>query len=200
VTAFGSFLLLMIPGRRKPVVGMVVRRGHVLLLVCVFSLTSLPLPIIVQPAWAGGGGMPTPTRTPTPSPSSTPTRTPTAPGGATTLGVKHYHFDHLGSTQVITNDDGTVFEYVRYRPYGEVRGHWNRAKQSISDCYDDRYCREFTGYNTEPYFELEYAGARVYDPGLGMFLTHDPAAQFANPYLYGGGNPANGTDPNGTWL
>src|SRR5262249_541075 len=45
--------------------------------------------------------------------------------------------------------------------------------------------------------QLEYAGARFYDPSLGMFLTHDAAHQFANPYSYGGGDPVNGTDPTG---
>jgi len=29
---------------------------------------------------------------------------------------------------------------------------------------------------------------------------HDPAAQFASPYSYGGGNPVNGTDPTGAWF
>jgi len=31
-----------------------------------------------------------------------------------------------------------------------------------------------------------------------MFLTHDPARQFANPYAYGPWDPVNGTDPTGT--
>jgi hypothetical protein len=30
-----------------------------------------------------------------------------------------------------------------------------------------------------------------------MFLTHDPARQYANPYSYGNGDPMNGTDPSG---
>jgi RHS repeat-associated protein len=113
-------------------------------------------------------------------------------------GIVHYHLDHLGSTQVITNPDGSVFEYIRYKPYGEPR-HYNPngTPQTINTCGDDQYCHEFTGYESDPTSGLEYAGARFYDPNLGMFLTHDPARQFASPYTYTNWNPVNSTDPNG---
>jgi RHS repeat-associated protein len=57
--------------------------------------------------------------------------------------------------------------------------------------------RTFTGYEDEFLSDLQYAGARFYDPELGQFLTHDPAGQFASPYAYGPGDPVNGTDPTG---
>ncbi len=41
-----------------------------------------------------------------------------------------------------------------------------------------------------------YFGARFYDPLFGIWLTPDPAGQFANPYAYGG-DPLNYIDPNG---
>src|SRR5574344_1154371 len=41
-----------------------------------------------------------------------------------------------------------------------------------------------------------YFGARYFDPFFGMWLSPDPAAQFANPYTYGG-DPLNYVDPNG---
>ncbi len=41
-----------------------------------------------------------------------------------------------------------------------------------------------------------YFGARFYDPLFGLWLTPDPAGQFANPYAYGG-DPLNYIDPNG---
>ena len=40
-------------------------------------------------------------------------------------------------------------------------------------------------------------GARWYDPELGMFLSPDPAGQYANPYSYTDGNAINRVDPNG---
>ena len=41
-----------------------------------------------------------------------------------------------------------------------------------------------------------YFGARFYDPLFGLWLTPDPAGQFANAYTYGG-DPLNYIDPNG---
>jgi RHS repeat-associated protein len=145
----GTLALLCVPGRRKPVLGIAIRRGPVLVLVLTFSLASLPLPIIVQPAWATGNGNPGPTPTPVPPPV-----------------VQHYHVDHLGSVQAITDASGNLIDQVRYNPFGDIRSRTNSNS--------NRY--EFTGsYETELNSGLEYAGARFYDPMLGMFLTHDPA-------------------------
>ena len=44
-----------------------------------------------------------------------------------------------------------------------------------------------------------YFGSRYFDPFFGMWLTPDPAGQFANPYTYGG-DPVNYVDPNGEWV
>jgi RHS repeat-associated protein len=137
---------------------------------------------------------------PTPTPASTtPTPTPTVMGGGSASGVLHYHTNHLGSVALITNSAGAIYEQIRYKPYGEERGHYDASGnlQPINTCGDDGYCREFTQYDTEPISGLEYAGARFYDPALGMFLTHDPVRSAASPYGYCGGDPINQTDPNG---
>ena len=47
---------------------------------------------------------------------------------------------------------------------------------------------------------LQYANARVYDPQLGLFLSHDPARQFASPYTYTNWNPVNAVDPSGAFV
>ena len=46
---------------------------------------------------------------------------------------------------------------------------------------------------------LDYIGARYLDPMLGMWVSVDPARQFASPYLYTGNgmNPVNVIDPDG---
>ncbi len=173
---------LLTPGRRRPVVGIAVRHGHVLGVLLVFTLATLPLPRelgerTTGTAWAGGGGLP-------------------ACGGASDwVQLRHYHVDHLGSTQVVTYQDGKVIWHTRYKPYGELRGHWDCNGTGLT--LDGNYRYEFTGYETQAISGLEYAGARFYDPALGMFLTHDPARQFANPYAYGPWDPVNGTDPSG---
>jgi RHS repeat-associated protein len=187
-------LLLIAPWRAKRSAGVVVvRKGHVLLVILLWMHGTLPVPVILRPlttstSWAGGGGGGGPAPTPTPAP----------PGGTGALGVKHYHLDHLGSTQAMTNADGSIYKQIRYKPYGEVRGHYNGAGNSLADdCRGDRYCREFTGYETEPVSGLQYAGARFYDPKLASFLSHDPAREFASPYTYVGWNPVNFVDPTG---
>lgn len=45
--------------------------------------------------------------------------------------------------------------------------------------------------------ELNYFGARFYDPVLGIWLGPDQARQFNNPYNGMGGDPVNGIDPDG---
>jgi RHS repeat-associated protein len=74
-----------------------------------------------------------------------------------------------------------VVEYIRYKPYGEVRGRYTSGGGTATTQY--RY--EFTTYETEITGSgLQYAGARFYDPALGMFLTHDPAREYTSPYAY----------------
>ena len=171
-------LLCALPGRRrKAVVGVALRPGHVVLVLLVFAASAVPVPILVRPA---GAQSPTPT-----------------PVGGDTLGIMHYHLDHLGSTQVITTQRGSVFRHIRYTAYGTVRGPWSASGASASGCATHEYCHEFTGYDTEPLTNLQYASARFYDPGVRMFLSHDPAREFASPYAYVGWDPVNGADPTG---
>jgi RHS repeat-associated protein len=59
-----------------------------------------------------------------------------------------------------------------------------------------------TPLRDEYYYDGEhgkyYFGARYYDPFFGMWMSPDPASQFANPYSYGG-DPLNYIDPTGMW-
>ena len=163
-----------------------------MLVLLTWSAATFPLPVSLLPfsfspsvAWAGGGPAPPP---PTQGPSPTPTPLPPEV-------LEHYHPDHLGSTHVITNENGGCKQYLRYRAYGHVR---LRSSCGSGGTVVNRH--EFTGYETEPNTGLQYAGARHFDPATGMFLSHDPARQFANPYAYGPWDPLNGTDPDGAWF
>ena len=160
--------LLVAPWHTKRRVGMAPRHGHVVGVVIVFTLATLPWPIVLRPA----------------------------PAMAVFEEVRHYHVDHLGSVQAITDEAGQIVEQIRYYPYGEIRGRWDKNGVPISNpSLNHRY--EFTGYETEMHSGLQYAGARFYDPEVGMFLTQDPARVFPSPYLYIGGDPVNDVDVNG---
>jgi RHS repeat-associated protein len=175
----GVFLLLVATGlavapwRRKAVAGIAVRKGHVIGVAILFTCSTFPWPLMVRPANACTQGCDCPPPE-----------------------IRHYHHDHLGSTQVITKDNGDIVEQIRYKPYGEIRGRFGPAGNTLTGPTATPR-REFTGYDTEMLSGLEYAGARFYDPVLGSFLTQDPMRQFANPYVYAGSDPTNLTDPDG---
>ena len=119
------------------------------------------------------------------------------PGNVT---LWHYHLDHLGSTHSITDASGNLYRQTRTTTYGEVRGRYDGSGNIVAAEVALRH--EFTGYQSEEKSGLQYAGARYYLPELGVLTSHDPAGQFPNPYAYGGGDPVNGTDPDGSlfWL
>ena len=63
--------------------------------------------------------------------------------------------------------------------------------------------RGFTGHEHLDSHQLIHMNGRMYDPGLGRFLSVDPIIsnpanpQSINPYSYIGNNPLSGTDPTG---
>jgi RHS repeat-associated protein len=113
-----------------------------------------------------------------------------------TVNRYYYHSDHLGSSNVISNQSGVQVESVEYTPYGTI------AQITGSDVVKHK----FTGKeldNTGLYFY----GARYYDPVIGRFITADTIVQepynpqTLNRYSYCGNNPVNYIDPSGHgWL
>jgi len=99
--------------------------------------------------------------------------------------ITYYHSDHLGSTSAITNEAGEVVEEQVNLPFGE----------RISG--DEKY-----GFASKELDEtdLQYFGARYYNPAVGKFLTIDPALQDFSSYGYTGGNPLIRIDPDGRWF
>jgi len=109
-------------------------------------------------------------------------------------GSKQYeHTDHLGSTSVITNQNGNVVENTSYTPYGEV------VLGGVNE--DKLYTGQFSDELTNQY----YYGARYYKPGTAQFVSPDPIInqvynpQNLNPYSYVLNNPYKYYDPNGLW-
>jgi RHS repeat-associated protein len=101
--------------------------------------------------------------------------------------------DHLGSTSLVLNDDGTVHSEVRYYPYGEER--WR------SGMVPTEY--RFTGQRDQAGVGLYHMGARWYDVALGRWISADTVVpepgnpQDLNRYSYVRGNPLKFSDPSG---
>jgi RHS repeat-associated protein len=107
-------------------------------------------------------------------------------------GSKHYyHPDHLGSTTLITDEDGNVVEETFYEPFGAV------TSGGTSDV------KLYTGQFADDINNQYYYGARYYNPHIGKFMQPDPVIQavydpqFLNHYAYVRNNPYLLIDPNG---
>lgn len=94
--------------------------------------------------------------------------------------------DAQGNVRGYATSDGIQSAYD-YFAYGTV-------VDLATDAGDDNkrwQDKEFDGEHGKYYF-----GSRYFDPFFGMWMSPDPAGQFANPYTYGG-DPVNFVDPNG---
>ncbi len=98
-----------------------------------------------------------------------------------------YLKNHLGSTMLVygtqwVNDEnladvGAPIAAYDYRAFGEM--------VTLSQP-SDKVTENFTGKELDDETQMDYFGARYLDPMLGMWVSADPARQFASPYLYAG--------------
>ena len=101
-----------------------------------------------------------------------------------------YHPDHLGSTDLVTDEDGNKVEKTAYMPFGEVLSGG-----------ESRF--GFTGKEKDKETGLMYYGARYYSPSFKRFTQPDSViADIYNPqnlnrYSYVLNNPVKYTDPSG---
>lgn len=107
--------------------------------------------------------------------------------------------DALGSVTTISNDQGTIMEQYRYKPFGDqqiIKGE----KQNPPVTHQG-----FTGHEEVETMNLVHMNGRIYDPLLGRFLSADPFiqdpgnSQSLNRYSYCLNNPMAFTDPTGYW-
>ncbi|THB68537.1 MAG: sugar-binding protein, partial [Gammaproteobacteria bacterium] len=103
--------------------------------------------------------------------------------------VYHYHVDHLGTPQEISNEQGEIVWSVQYRAYGNV------VKKEIEQIennlrFQGQYFDEETG--------LHYNRFRYYNPTTGRFINQDPIGLLGgmNNYQYAP-NPTGWVDPFG---
>ncbi len=126
-----------------------------------------------------------------------------------------YASDHLGSSSVLTTQQGSYHERIEYLPYGET---WVEDK-ATSDSYTTPY--KFTGKELDTETGLYYFGARYYDARVSRWISADKYFEEYLPtkpkenlnnipgnggvyrsinidvYHYGGDNPLVIIDPDG---
>jgi RHS repeat-associated protein len=111
----------------------------------------------------------------------------------------HFTLDHLGSTRVVTRDNGTTLETHHFFAYGEQFSGNRKSEEKLL----------FTGHErdkngTGAVDDLDYMHARYYGPQLGRFLSADPIhstkleqPQSWNKYSYAANSPSMYVDANG---
>ena len=105
-------------------------------------------------------------------------------------GVVFFHHDQLGSSRMLTDDEGAVVGTYTYDAYGSPTA----STGSVTTPFG--YAGEYTDADTG----MIYLRARYYDPATGQFLTRDPLEDLSGqPYVYAGGDPINSIDPLGLW-
>ena len=114
--------------------------------------------------------------------------------------TRYLHRDHLGSVDVITDENQAIVEQLSFDAFGKRRqSSWSDAVGAITSTVT----RGFTGHEQLDSVGLVHMNGRVYDPALGRFLSADPFVQqpknlqSLNRYSYVINNPLSYTDPSG---
>jgi RHS repeat-associated protein len=126
---------------------------------------------------------------------------PIVNGAATGMAATRYiHPDHLGSTNIVSDENGNVVTSEEYYPYGETR--FNEVNYPTNEQH--QFISQFKDGNS-----LSYLNARYYDSSRGQFESEDPVflgdpsqqnlqdPQSLNSYTYAGDNPIIKKDPSG---
>jgi RHS repeat-associated protein len=103
--------------------------------------------------------------------------------------IYHYHLDHLGTPQEITNSRGKLAWSASFKAYGNLAVvHNNDIENNLR--FQGQYFDEETG--------LHYNRFRYYDPECGRFISQDPIGLLGgvNNYQYVP-NPTGWIDPMG---
>ncbi len=125
---------------------------------------------------------------------------PIAAGNFTEVEKQYLLKDHLGSTDVIVDNDGNIVERLSFNTWGKRRNWtWNEFDEEITSSSNIG----FTGHKMDDEVGLVNMNARIYDPVIGRFLSPDSKIpntknlQSYNRYSYVRNNPLSFTDPTG---
>ncbi|MBN1621155.1 MAG: discoidin domain-containing protein [Endomicrobiales bacterium] len=114
------------------------------------------------------------------------------PNGGSDI-IRYFYPDHLGSTQILAEPDGSDVQTISYEPFG--------ATYETTGSEDTSW--KFTGQREDASSGLYYYNARYYDPALGTFIQPDTLIQSPydpqtlNRYTYCRNNPVRYVDPSG---
>jgi RHS repeat-associated protein len=113
--------------------------------------------------------------------------------------TRYVHPDHLGSTNVVTDQNGNVVQLMDYYPYG--------ASRIATSTYPTNEKRQYIGQFSDVQTSLNYLNARYYNSQQGQFISQDPEfwgtaqhlrnPQSLNAYAYSLDNPITRKDPSG---
>jgi len=107
--------------------------------------------------------------------------------------IHYYHYDGLGSTRVLTDQNAAVTDAYNYEAFGELLEQIGETENNYL----------YTGEQIDPNTGNYYLRARYYNPASGRFLSMDSFNGFQtdpitlHKYLYANGNPVNFVDPTG---
>ena len=110
-------------------------------------------------------------------------------GGTLSSGVYYVHADHLGTPQVITDENQAIVWAADYEPFGTA----DITVESFTN--NLRFPGQYFDAETGLYYNYQ----RDYHPGLGRYLQPDPIGLpgGSNLYAYALSNPIRYFDPNG---
>ncbi len=127
---------------------------------------------------------------------------PVATSQTTSVDLRYWHKDHLGSIVASTNASGGLIERMAYDPFGKRR-NINGAFDQTGTIEPTSTNRGFTGHEHLDELDFIHMNARVYDPDIGRFLSADPTVAYVdnpqsfNRYSYTQNNPISRVDPTG---
>ncbi len=117
----------------------------------------------------------------------------------------YVHTDHLGGSNVISDNTGSIAETLDYFPFG--------AQRIVSGSYVPQ--RQYIGEIFDQDSGLNYLNARYYQSTTGRFISQDPVfinldsdkleqflsdPQTQNSYAYARNNPLTNIDSDGKWV
>jgi|GEM_PF-1556159 len=95
---------------------------------------------------------------------------------------RFYHYDEMGNTLFLTNDQGAITDSYAYAPYGTLLASTGSSDNPFT--YEGRYGVMRLGASG-----LYYVRQRVFDSVNACFISRDPIARIEprliNPYQYG---------------